>query len=125
MVCPICGKIFDGKEKLLCHQRDVHDLRDIKCEVCGLKMRGIKQLNNHMKNHEFTKCKSCGKDIKFNSRTSHMAKCGNTNLKCNKCPFFTKYKHHLKNHVQKCGIEKVDTVHRCPECGKTLLNLIV
>ena len=57
--CSLCPKAFKNKTKLKVHQRQVHEVNPVPCDVCGELQFNEYCLKSHMQKHQVVTCDTC------------------------------------------------------------------
>ena len=105
--CSFCFKVFNKKANRIYHERTVHSLKQIKCEICGRSLNSQRSLAQHKeiyhseKNETFG-CDECGKVLSTKSILERHKKTVHTKSSniCQICGLKISRKNHLDRHMQ-------------------------
>lgn len=108
--CDICGRSYNGFEKLKAHKKRMHDpiSKDYVCEVCGASFKFKEILKTHSvmhSNERKYKCNICDKTFKLpNVLRTHLRTHNNIKpYSCDKCGETYKWKQTYDKHLIKCS----------------------
>jgi KRAB domain-containing zinc finger protein len=136
---PACGKMFQNNSKLRVHLR-FHNRRrlkeaaaaaktgsteevEVRCEECGMSLRGAEDLKAHIPTHlppKSHKCGECGRlfrrsnDLKTHKIVVHELRRSSQACHCHKCGKDFNLERNLKVHLLVHGGEKPFTCPLCP-----------
>nr|XP_013101939.1 unnamed protein product [Stomoxys calcitrans] len=88
--CPICGKVFPNKKRLVLHLRTHTNERSFRCKTCGKAFKTKKTMRQHEFTHEEGRnhpCPVCGKMYKNKIGVSQHLRTHRTNVETNSNPF--------------------------------------
>ena len=120
--CTVCDNIFARKDVLSNHMKTHYpEVQErVPCKICDTHItKGSYRthMHRHFKANKYP-CSICQKrfpslsvlNLHYNVHT------GDTNYKCDLCPFKTAYKHNLSVHMRKHAPEK--QIHKCSKCQR-------
>lgn len=129
--CPICGKIFSGRDKMSRHRQIIHfkdQIRPFICSICGFSCISKDVLRKHLivhSNERPFQCLECDKSFKLKGiLTVHIkaVHVGERNFICGICGCGFKNKRQLNIHMVTHSIETPFKCEYCPASFKLKRN---
>ena len=127
VTCEICQKSFRDPGDLKKHLSVHSDIKQHKCDTCGLFFRQRNNLQSHIKYvhtdpsliEKKFKCDKCGKCFEYHSGlTFHMKFHVEKTFECKQCTKTFKLKNWLESHIKRVH-DKTGEKAECNKCGKT------
>ena len=120
--CGICDRSFDGKDKMIEHEKIHGSSQSFKCKKCDNKFLELSALTQHEKSHMQNDCQECdqlfGAQCVLDKHTKqHHA---SNSFPCPECSSNFKLEHELKNHIRENHEMSMDEDQhvKCGYCSK-------